>query len=419
MRNHLSTIVWKCSQLVLSFGLAIGVAHAQSGAGSGLAGRVADSSGASMAGVTVTVSRPDTGSERTTTTNASGDWEARFLQPGAYSIAFEHRGIQDAAPRERARHDRSDGGCRRRPGSGKYLRGGSGERRCTNGVGRLGRNRANARSEGARGAADIGPQHYAVARDRARRICRHQRAALERQRVDLAERQRRPHDEQQLRVQRHRRHEHAVLQQPHQRIARHDRRRRRHAVAKHRARAGNARGSEAADQHVRRLGRPKRRRHLPGGLEERHEHAVGHGLSLHAARQAAGERFLLQSRRHGEAAAAAQRRRPHGRRTDQTEPHLLLRLLSEDQGGNVVRRRSEQHRAASTRADRRPFERGHRQVRVGHLEYGALRTGESGRHQSDFAVASSGEAAERYVPGAVGLQRVQLRQAIESDRDEL
>ena len=94
MRNHSSTIVWKCSQLVLSFGLAIGVAHAQSGAGSGLAGRVADSSGASMAGVTVTVSRPDTGSERTTTSNASGDWEARFLQPGAYTIAFEHAGFK-------------------------------------------------------------------------------------------------------------------------------------------------------------------------------------------------------------------------------------------------------------------------------------------------------------------------------------
>ena len=94
MRNHLSPIVWICSQLVLSFGLAIGVAHAQSGAGSGLAGRVADSTGASMAGVSVTVSRPDTGFERTTTTNASGDWEARFLQPGAYNIAFEHAGFK-------------------------------------------------------------------------------------------------------------------------------------------------------------------------------------------------------------------------------------------------------------------------------------------------------------------------------------
>ena len=81
-------------------------AHAQSGAGSGFSGRVADSTGASMAGVTVTVSRPDTGFERTTRA-AAGDWEARFLHPAPTSRSSS--GIQDASPRERARHDRSDG----------------------------------------------------------------------------------------------------------------------------------------------------------------------------------------------------------------------------------------------------------------------------------------------------------------------
>ena len=50
---------------------------------------------------------------------------------------------------------------------------------------------------------------------------------------------------------------------------------------------------------------------------------------------------------------------------------------------------------------------------LGHLESGALRTGESGRHQSDFAIAASGEAAGRHVPGAVGLRRVRLREAID------
>ena len=36
-------------------------------------------------------------SSASTTTNASGDWEARFLQPGAYSIAFEQAGSSRCA----------------------------------------------------------------------------------------------------------------------------------------------------------------------------------------------------------------------------------------------------------------------------------------------------------------------------------
>lgn len=47
-------------------------ANAQSGAGSGLSGRVTDISGAPMAGVTITVSRPDAGVERTATTSTAG-----------------------------------------------------------------------------------------------------------------------------------------------------------------------------------------------------------------------------------------------------------------------------------------------------------------------------------------------------------
>jgi hypothetical protein len=43
-------------------------ANAQSGAGSGLSGRVTDISGAPMAGATITVSRPDAGVERTAAT---------------------------------------------------------------------------------------------------------------------------------------------------------------------------------------------------------------------------------------------------------------------------------------------------------------------------------------------------------------
>ena len=69
-------------------------ANAQSGAGSGLSGRVTDISGAPMAGVTITVSRPDVGVERTAATSAAGDWEVRFLPTGSYRIAFEQNGFK-------------------------------------------------------------------------------------------------------------------------------------------------------------------------------------------------------------------------------------------------------------------------------------------------------------------------------------
>jgi Carboxypeptidase regulatory-like domain len=47
-----------------------------------------------MAGVTVTVTRPDAGIERTATTNQAGDWEVRFLSPGVYSVTFERQGFR-------------------------------------------------------------------------------------------------------------------------------------------------------------------------------------------------------------------------------------------------------------------------------------------------------------------------------------
>jgi hypothetical protein len=58
---------------------------AQTGAVSGLSGHVVDTSGATIPGVRVTIARLEAGFERTTTTSQSGDWEARFLQPGTYT----------------------------------------------------------------------------------------------------------------------------------------------------------------------------------------------------------------------------------------------------------------------------------------------------------------------------------------------
>jgi hypothetical protein len=69
-------------------------APAQTGATTGLMGRVTDSSGAAIPGATVTVVNVDTGSERVVTTGATGDWEVRFLPPGTYRATFELTGFK-------------------------------------------------------------------------------------------------------------------------------------------------------------------------------------------------------------------------------------------------------------------------------------------------------------------------------------
>jgi hypothetical protein len=77
-----------CLALLASPGLA------QTGANSGLTGRVTDPTGAALANVTVTVVRPDTGFERTTTTDPEGNWEVRFLTPGTYRLTFARSGFR-------------------------------------------------------------------------------------------------------------------------------------------------------------------------------------------------------------------------------------------------------------------------------------------------------------------------------------
>jgi hypothetical protein len=86
---------------ILGFGLfglfllvAVPTASAQTGATTGLTGRVTDESGAATAGVTVTITNVDTGSQRVVTTNLSGDWDARFLPLGRYRVTFELTGFR-------------------------------------------------------------------------------------------------------------------------------------------------------------------------------------------------------------------------------------------------------------------------------------------------------------------------------------
>ncbi|MGH9144481.1 MAG: carboxypeptidase regulatory-like domain-containing protein [Vicinamibacterales bacterium] len=74
------------------FGVA-GVSAAQTFRG-GIAGRVADSTGAVLPGVTITATNDATGVSRTTTTSAGGDFSVPDLQLGTYTVEATLQGFQ-------------------------------------------------------------------------------------------------------------------------------------------------------------------------------------------------------------------------------------------------------------------------------------------------------------------------------------
>src|SRR5688500_3641855 len=67
---------------------------AQTGATTGLTGRVTDASGGGIPNATVTVTSLDTGSERVVRTSRAGNWEVRFLSPGLYGVTFTASGFK-------------------------------------------------------------------------------------------------------------------------------------------------------------------------------------------------------------------------------------------------------------------------------------------------------------------------------------
>ena len=85
----------------LVLALAIEPALAQTGATTGLSGRVADPTGGALSGATVTVESADTGAACTVTTNETGDWQVRFSAPRLLCPHIRVQGVQDAAARRR------------------------------------------------------------------------------------------------------------------------------------------------------------------------------------------------------------------------------------------------------------------------------------------------------------------------------
>ncbi len=73
------------SSAVLLFALALPM-HAQTSAGGNITGTVTDTTGATVPNAPVVITNTDTGISRTLTTNAAGEYNAPFLQPGHYEV---------------------------------------------------------------------------------------------------------------------------------------------------------------------------------------------------------------------------------------------------------------------------------------------------------------------------------------------
>jgi hypothetical protein len=91
--GHRTGLLGRITLLFLTVNLIIPSALAQSTAGRVL-GTVTDPSGASVAGASVVVTDTQRGTSRTLTTDASGDYAAPDLIPGAYKIRVEAKGFK-------------------------------------------------------------------------------------------------------------------------------------------------------------------------------------------------------------------------------------------------------------------------------------------------------------------------------------
>ena len=97
MRHHFkqpSFAIWGPLCLLLLAATAVVPVFAQSGANTGLEGRVVDESAAVLPGVEIVITRVETGEVRNVVSDDVGDWEARFLSPGSYRLVFTLPGFK-------------------------------------------------------------------------------------------------------------------------------------------------------------------------------------------------------------------------------------------------------------------------------------------------------------------------------------
>src|SRR5215467_5171048 len=90
MIKKLFSIALSISLIAIAFGV---VAHAQ-GTTSRVTGVVTDSSGATVAGATVTLTNEGTNISLTTQTGSSGAYTFDLIQPGTYTVTIEKAGFK-------------------------------------------------------------------------------------------------------------------------------------------------------------------------------------------------------------------------------------------------------------------------------------------------------------------------------------
>ena len=231
---------------------------AQTGANTGLQGAVTDATGAAVPDATVTITRVETGETRTVVTNAVGRWEARLLSPGTHQLTVEREGFKrliragiTVTTAEMANIETQLEVGHRLVRASKSLPMRTWLPLNATHVRTLDRRELESLPTSARNFTQLLVVEPGV-------VGRYQRTALERQRFHLTKRQWRAYDKQQFHIQWNRRDQSLVLQQPHQRQSRNDRRRWRLAVAKRLTRTGNPRGSETANQPLRCRNRTQR-----------------------------------------------------------------------------------------------------------------------------------------------------------------
>ena len=343
-----------CALVVLALATPV---HAQAVRGT-LLGSIADTSGSSVPGATVTATDQGTSISSTTVTNQDGFYTFPNLKDGIYRVEAELTRLQEGRTRERPRRRQHDHPHRSHARSRRDHRSADGERRPAAAAVRSRRHRPHHPGRADRGdAARLRPQLPGHGGDGARRLAALQAALRVLQLAGLAvvERQR-PVAPRQQRADRGRR-----QQPPHRPADRAD------SVGR------GARDRQRHDQQLRRRVRPRRRRRHQRHAEVGHQPVQGQRVLF---RQHRGDHRHQSVRRSHPAQGApegADRLPPgrlHARRPDHPQPAVLLRRLHPHQRrprphqplhdpdrGDAQRRLQRVERADLRSADRRSRDR--------------------------------------------------------------
>ena len=93
---HASTSPWTHRCVVALMSLLVCLPAFAQSTGGRILGRVADPSGAVLAGVKITLTNEATGVSRSVQTNASGDYVFLEVVPGTYDVSFEQAGFKQS-----------------------------------------------------------------------------------------------------------------------------------------------------------------------------------------------------------------------------------------------------------------------------------------------------------------------------------